>query len=146
MIYAPHIFKPEEINILSSQADIIPSLVDKLGWKNSFSTISNSLFDKNITHRFVISKAGDVLTVHYTGTLENGEKFDSSVDRDQPFTFTVGVGQVIQGWEQGMVGMKIGEKKKLEIPAELGYGANGAGGVIPPNANLIFEVELISIG
>ena len=93
----------------------------------------------------VVSKAGDVLTVHYTGTLENGEKFDSSVDRDQPFTFTVGVGQVIQGWEQGMVGMKIGEKKKLEIPAELGYGESGAGGVIPPNANLIFEVELISI-
>ncbi len=93
-----------------------------------------------------VSKAGDVLTVHYTGTLENGEKFDSSVDRGQPFTFTVGVGQVIQGWEQGMVGMKVGEKKKLEIPAELGYGANGAGGVIPPNANLVFEVELISIG
>jgi len=93
-----------------------------------------------------VSKAGDVLTVHYTGTLLDGTKFDSSVDRGQPFTFTVGVGQVIQGWEEGMLGMKIGEKKKLEIPSTMAYGETGAGGVIPPNADLIFEVELISIG
>ena len=93
-----------------------------------------------------VSKAGDVLTVHYTGILLDGTKFDSSVDRGQPFTFTVGVGQVIQGWEEGMLGMKIGEKKKLEIPSTMAYGETGAGGVIPPNADLIFEVELISIG
>lgn len=94
----------------------------------------------------VISKSGDILTVHYTGVLENGQKFDSSLDRDAPFTFKVGVGQVIEGWEQGMIGMRVGEKRRLEIPSNLGYGESGAGGVIPPNANLIFEVELISIG
>ncbi|MBT4334464.1 FKBP-type peptidyl-prolyl cis-trans isomerase [archaeon] len=88
---------------------------------------------------------GDSITVHYTGTLEDGTKFDSSVDRDDPFKFTIGRGMVIQGWEQGLLGMKISEKRKITIPSELGYGASGAGGVIPPNATLIFEVELISI-
>ncbi|MFA5169229.1 MAG: FKBP-type peptidyl-prolyl cis-trans isomerase [Candidatus Paceibacterota bacterium] len=90
------------------------------------------------------SKNGDELTVHYTGTLEDGTKFDSSVDRGTPFTFTLGAGQVIQGWEQGMLNMKVGEKRKLTIPYSLGYGENGYG-PIPAKATLIFEVELLKI-
>ncbi len=85
------------------------------------------------------------ITVHYTGWLTNGTKFDSSVDRGQPFVFTLGVGQVIQGWDQGFAGMKVGGKRKLTIPPHMGYGARGAGGSIPPNSTLIFEVELISV-
>nr|XP_039260369.1 peptidyl-prolyl cis-trans isomerase FKBP2-like [Styela clava] len=89
------------------------------------------------------AKKGDVLDMHYTGTLEDGTKFDSSVDRDQPFTFTLGVGQVIKGWDQGLLGMCEGEKRKLKIPSDLGYGDRGS--PIPGGATLIFEVELLKI-
>ena len=88
---------------------------------------------------------GDTIKVHYTGWLEDGTKFDSSIDRDDPFSFPVDVGYVIKGWDEGVKGMRIGGKRKLIIPSELGYGAHGAGDVIPPNATLIFEIELLDI-
>ena len=89
--------------------------------------------------------AGQTVEVHYTGWLTDGTKFDSSLDRDQTFSFKLGAGQVIAGWDQGVAGMKIGGARKLTIPPDLGYGERGAGGVIPPNATLVFKVELIGL-
>ncbi|WP_234446548.1 FKBP-type peptidyl-prolyl cis-trans isomerase [Luteimonas sp. MC1750] len=99
-----------------------------------------------------VAQAGDEVSVHYTGWLHDqsaadrrGEKFDSSVDRGEPFVFMLGAGRVIRGWDEGVAGMRIGGKRELLIPADLGYGAKGAGGVIPPGASLVFEVELLDI-
>ena len=92
-----------------------------------------------------VAVAGKTASVHYTGWLENGKKFDSSVDRGQPFSFPLGAGRVIKGWDEGVQGMKVGGKRKLTIPSDLGYGSRGAGGVIPANATLIFDVELLGV-
>ncbi|MFZ5558216.1 MAG: FKBP-type peptidyl-prolyl cis-trans isomerase [Pseudomonadota bacterium] len=90
--------------------------------------------------------AGQHVTVHYTGWLTNGTQFDSSKDRGDPFSFPLGARRVIAGWDEGVQGMKVGGKRKLTIPPELGYGPRGAGAVIPPNATLVFEVELLGVG
>merc|ERR1712242_341792 len=90
-----------------------------------------------------VARNGDMLSMHYTGTLEDGKKFDSSYDRSEPFKFQIGVGQVIKGWEEGVLGMCVGEKRRLIVPPELGYGAQGAGDIIPGGATLFFDVELV---
>lgn len=116
----------------------------------SIMTSSGLEYEDSIVGEGAEAKAGDHVSVHYTGWLQNadgsaGAKFDSSKDRNQPFEFPLGAGHVIKGWDQGVQGMKIGGVRRLIIPAALGYGARGAGGVIPPNATLIFEVELLDV-
>lgn len=102
--------------------------------------------EKLATGTGVPAKKGGKVTVHYTGWLTDGKKFDSSVDRDEPFSFALGVGQVIGGWDQGVATMRVGDKVKLTIPPHLGYGESGYPGAIPPNATLVFEVELLGVG
>lgn len=108
-------------------------------------TDSGLKYEDSIEGDGAVAAAGQGVSVHYTGWLENGSKFDSSKDRNEPFQFNLGQGQVIRGWDEGVQGMKVGGTRKLTIPSDLGYGSNGAGGVIPPNATLIFEVELLDI-
>ena len=109
-------------------------------------TTSGLIIEELVLGEGAAVAAGQSVTVHYTGWLTSGKKFDSSKDRDDPFVFPLGAGHVIRGWDEGVQGMKVGGSRKLTIPPELGYGARGAGGVIPPNATLVFEVELLGIG
>ena len=113
-------------------------------------TPSGLIIDELVVGEGKTAAAGQSVSVHYTGWLlfggEKGKKFDSSKDRGDPFEFPLGAGQVIKGWDEGVQGMKVGGSRKLTIPPALGYGARGAGGVIPPNATLIFEVELLGVG
>jgi FKBP-type peptidyl-prolyl cis-trans isomerase FkpA len=106
-------------------------------------TASGLIIEELVVGNGAEAAAGQTVTVHYTGWLTNGTKFDSSKDRDDPFVFPLGAGHVIRGWDEGVQGMKVGGTRKLTIPASLGYGARGAGGVSPPNATLVFEVELL---
>ena len=112
-------------------------------------TSSGLQYEDSVLGTGAIAKAGQSVSVHYTGWLYNdgvqGAKFDSSKDRGQPFKFPLGGGQVIRGWDEGVAGMKVGGTRRLVIPADLGYGARGAGGVIPPNATLLFEVDLLGV-
>ncbi|MBP6188942.1 MAG: FKBP-type peptidyl-prolyl cis-trans isomerase [Azonexus sp.] len=108
-------------------------------------TASGLVYVDTVVGEGAEAKAGQQVIVHYTGWLTNGSKFDSSKDRNDPFEFSLGMRQVIGGWDEGVQGMKIGGTRKLTIPPQLGYGARGAGGVIPPNATLVFEVELLGL-
>ena len=111
----------------------------------STTTPSGLIIEELVLGEGAAAAAGQSVTVHYTGWLTDGKKFDSSKDRDDPFVFPLGAGHVIRGWDEGVQGMMVGGSRKLTIPSELGYGARGAGGVIPPNATLVFEVELLGI-
>ncbi len=112
---------------------------------NEVTTSSGLKYQDLVVGNGPLAESGSTVTVNYTGWLTDGTKFDSSVDRDQPFQFKLGAGQVIKGWDEGVAGMKIGGVRRLVIPPSLGYGAAGAGGVIPPNATLVFEVQLLAV-
>ena len=113
---------------------------------SDYTTSPSGLKIKEVEGGFgTVAKPGKQVSVHYTGWLENGTKFDSSLDRGEPFAFALGAGSVIKGWDEGVAGMKVGGRRKLVIPPDLGYGARGAGGVIPPNATLVFEIQLLEV-
>ena len=122
---------------------LIPSLSLAKGKK--VTTKSGLVYEDVKVGKGAVAKAGQEVSVHYTGWLTNGKKFDSSKDRNEPFAFHLGAGEVIPGWDEGVQGMKVGGVRKLTIPSKLGYGERGAGADIPPNSTLIFEVELLGV-
>jgi peptidylprolyl isomerase len=143
-VWVRHVVAPGRMRWQAVSWVSIPVKASVLGAK-AVTTQSGLRYEDLVAGTGATPQSGQEVTVHYTGTLDDGMKFDSSVDRGQPFKFKIGVGQVIKGWDEGVMTMKIGGKRKLVIPAHLGYGARGAGGVIPPNATLVFEVELLNI-
>lgn len=129
ILYYQHFYKKETNGTSSLQLEEIAQLQKEILQQGSGKAAENR----------------DTVVVHYTGTLLDGTRFDSSLDRGEPFSFTIGEGSVIQGWEQGILGMQVGEKRRLTIPPELAYGDKAVGGVIPANSTLVFEVELLEI-
>lgn len=123
----------------------VPSTNQKEGAVAGVSDVTELKKEDEVVGTGAEAVAGKTVSVHYTGWLTDGTKFDSSVDRGTPFEFQLGAGQVIKGWDEGVAGMKVGGKRKLTIPPDMGYGARGAGGVIPPNATLVFDVELLDV-
>ncbi|HEY9761603.1 MAG TPA: FKBP-type peptidyl-prolyl cis-trans isomerase [Trichocoleus sp.] len=141
----------EAVKIAQSAADLILEDIpaeepSSMSEEKLITTDSGLQYVDLVEGTGAMPQPGQRVTVHYTGTLEDGTQFDSSRDRGRPFTFNIGVGQVIKGWDEGVGTMRVGGRRKLVIPAALGYGTRGAGGVIPPNATLIFDVELLSLG
>jgi peptidylprolyl isomerase len=140
---APELAQASDLSTTDA-ADLMPENTENA--ENIVTTPSGLQYIDLVEGTGATPAAGQTVFVHYTGTLQDGTKFDSSRDRNRPFSFTLGAGRVIRGWDEGISTMKVGGRRQLIIPPDLGYGARGAGGVIPPNATLVFDVELLRIG
>ena len=142
---ADSILPAESVAVVTQSTPAASNSIAMDNQENQITTASGLKYVEIAQGKGETPAKGQTVSVHYTGTLENGKKFDSSRDRNSAFEFQIGEGQVIKGWDEGLSTMKVGGRRKLIIPANLGYGARGAGDVIPPNATLIFDVELLKI-